>query len=219
MKGVKKSQRKVSFRCPSGRRSFSPAETNRGAGMPRSFQSRSQSERHEHRDDAIPEENKQQQTKCLANGSMGCANDSAMAIALEPVPAGGLLASTSVSTVVPEVRSDSRCERLQVRQKAMSLATLMSSLGMTPLHCGHVGVTDSAETTLSSHCLSTNLILSSNCIMGGPEIRPNSTVRLPRNSDFLCQYFRAGMTQAAWIFSSERSKMATCQRDCLGFLF
>src|SRR5262245_16173369 len=68
------------------------------------------------------------------------------------VPAGGLLASTFSSTVEPEVRSESRCERLQCRQKAMSLATLTSSLGITPLQRGHVGVTDRAEAILSSNC-------------------------------------------------------------------
>src|SRR4030095_7602251 len=65
--------------------------------------------------------------------------------------AGGLLASIFSLTIVPEVRSESLCERLQCRQKAMSLATFTSSLGMTPFQRGQVGVTDNAEVIFSSN--------------------------------------------------------------------
>src|SRR5215471_15431129 len=61
-------------------------------------------------------------------------------------PAGGRPRSTFSSTAVPEVSADRLCERLQFRQNAMFPATLMSSLGMTRLQRGHIGVTDSAET-------------------------------------------------------------------------
>src|SRR5271170_2017867 len=68
-------------------------------------------------------------------------------------PAGGLLRSTVSSTAVPEVRADRQCERLHFRQYAMSLATLMSSPGMTPLQEGQIGATEEAMTNFSSVCI------------------------------------------------------------------
>src|SRR5256714_4237498 len=55
---------------------------------------------------------------------------------LDQAPSGGRLKSTSSSMITPEVKAESECERLHVRQNAMSLATLISALGITPLQCG-----------------------------------------------------------------------------------
>ena len=69
-------------------------------------------------------------------------------------PSGGRLTSMFSSTIVPEVSADRLWERLQFRQNAMSLATLISSLGIVCLQRGHIGVTDIAETAFSSSCCS-----------------------------------------------------------------
>src|SRR6267142_2861280 len=116
MKGVKKSQRKSVMPKPIEPPFIFAGGNQLDAGMPRSF-------RVEAKANATNTETMPFQKRTNSNRPNAWPIDRWVAPMTVPrpsrwnqVPAGGLLASTSVSTVVPEVRSDSRCERLQVRQ-------------------------------------------------------------------------------------------------------
>jgi len=147
--GVRKSQRNSVI--PTGITFPFKMGTHSGSGRPRWCNVEANAK--QTNTDTIPFQNKQNSSNANAWPMDRCVEPMTTAFPSRRyhVPAGGRFTSTFSSTAVPKVRVESLWERLHFRQNAMSLATLTSSLGMTSLHRGHVGVTARAEASFSSN--------------------------------------------------------------------